>query len=62
MKKTTTILLVLITVLVFNIPQYCSAQGLSFGLKGGINMSKFTGADAGENNIKTGLVGGAYVY
>ena len=60
MKKTILVLLALITALVFNLPQYCSAQGLSLGIKGGLNMAKFTGADAGPNSMKTGLVGGAY--
>ncbi|HAD82629.1 MAG: hypothetical protein A2509_01110 [Candidatus Edwardsbacteria bacterium RIFOXYD12_FULL_50_11] len=60
MRKTTIVLLALITALVFGLPQYCSAQGLSLGIKGGVNMAKFTGADAGTNSMKTGLVGGAY--
>ncbi|MBU1356011.1 MAG: PorT family protein, partial [Candidatus Edwardsbacteria bacterium] len=58
--KTKLILLVLVTVMVFSLPQYCSAQGLSLGIKGGLNMANFTGADAGTNSMKTGLVGGAY--
>jgi hypothetical protein len=60
MRKTSIVLLVLVTALVFGLPQYCSAQGLSLGIKGGVNMAKFTGADAGTNSMKTGLVGGAY--
>ncbi|HTY07876.1 MAG TPA: porin family protein [Candidatus Edwardsbacteria bacterium] len=37
-----------------------SAQGLSFGIKGGLNMAKYTGSDAGSNDMKIGAVGGAF--
>lgn len=53
-------MLVLITALVFSLPQYCSAQGLSLGIKGGLNMASIAGADAGSPIMKPGLVGGAY--
>jgi hypothetical protein len=32
----------------------------SFGIKGGVNMAKFTGSDAGDNDYKIGAVGGAF--
>ncbi len=60
MRKTAIVMLVLVTALVFGLPQYCSAQGVSFGLKGGINMAKLTGSDAGTNSMKTGFVAGAF--
>jgi hypothetical protein len=37
-----------------------SAQGLSFGIKGGINMAKYSGSDAGSTDMKMGGVGGAF--
>lgn len=33
----------------------------SFGIKGGVNMAKFTGGDAGSTDYKLGGVGGAFV-
>ena len=43
MRKTAIVLLVLVTALVFSLPQYCSAQGLSLGIKGGVNMPNLSG-------------------
>jgi hypothetical protein len=36
------------------------AQGVTIGLKGGINMASVTGADAGSPDKRTGLVGGVF--
>ncbi len=33
----------------------------SFGIKGGLNMAKYTGSDAGSNDYKMGAVGGAFI-
>lgn len=32
----------------------------SFGVKGGVNMAKLTGSDAGDNDYRMGAVGGAF--
>ncbi len=37
-----------------------SAQGLSFGIKGGLNMANYTGSDADGMKMKMGAVGGAF--
>jgi hypothetical protein len=60
MRKTTIVLLALITALVFGLPQYCSAQGLSLGIKGGVNMSNVTGSDVDGTEANMGLAAGAY--
>jgi hypothetical protein len=33
----------------------------SFGIKGGLNMAKYTGSDAGSTDYKMGVAGGAFV-
>lgn len=63
MRKTAIILLVLVTVLIFNFHQDCSAQELSFGLKCGVNVSNLSQdyTDyASDTDVKTGLVTGIY--
>jgi hypothetical protein len=37
-----------------------SAQGLSFGIKGGVNMANYSGSDASGMKMKMGAVGGAF--
>ena len=54
------IITLLAVVLVSAVAGNLSAQGLSFGIKGGINMAKYTGSDAGSNDMKMGGVGGAF--
>jgi len=60
MKKTTLLLLILVTVMAFNFPQYCSAQGLSLGIKGGMNMANVTGSDVNNTDSYMGIAAGAY--
>lgn len=51
------VFLVLAAFLTFNLAH---AILPSFGVKGGVNMAKFTGSDAGDNDFKMGAVGGAF--
>lgn len=37
------------------------AEGMMFGVKGGLNLSNVTGEDAGESSMKIGAVGGAFL-
>lgn len=60
MRKTAIVLLVLTTALVLGLPQYCSAQGLSLGIKGGMNMSNFTGDSLTNPENLTGIIIGGY--
>jgi hypothetical protein len=60
MRKTAFVLLVLVTAMVFGLPQYCSAQGLSLGIKGGMNMSNFTGDSLTNPESLTGIAIGGY--
>lgn len=59
MKKIT--LAVLILALLAGLPQLGMAQGISFGLKGGLNMPNAYGSDAGSTETNMGFAGGGYV-
>lgn len=50
----------LVGLLVLGLGSMALAQGLTIGVKGGLNMASITGADAGSPQIKSGLVVGAY--
>lgn len=56
MKKT--LFLALVTLLSFGLAH---ALLPSFGIKGGLNMAKYNGSDAGSNDYKLGAAGGAFV-
>lgn len=60
MRKTIEILVALVLIAALNIPKCLYAQGVSLGIKGGLNMASIIGADAGSPNMKSGLVGGTY--
>lgn len=55
MKKA--FLLFMVTALTFSLAH---ALLPSFGIKGGVNMAKYSGSDAGDNDYKMGVVGGAF--
>jgi hypothetical protein len=50
----------LVLLLLLGLGSMALAQGLTIGVKGGLNMASITGADAGSPVIKSGLIGGAY--
>jgi hypothetical protein len=54
------IITLLAVVLVSAMAGNLSAQGLSFGIKGGINMANYSGSDASGAKMKMGGVGGAF--
>jgi outer membrane immunogenic protein len=58
MKRIT--ILLLAAILVPALAGNLSAQLPSFGVKGGVNMAKYTGSDAGTNDMKMGAVGGVF--
>ncbi|HEX6939459.1 MAG TPA: porin family protein [Longimicrobiales bacterium] len=59
MKKWTMVL----TAVVFAaaLPRVGQAQGLSLGVKAGVNMANFTGDDAPDTDMRTGFTAGAYL-
>lgn len=50
----------LVLLIVLGLGSMALAQGLSIGVKGGLNMASITGADVGSPQIKSGFVVGAY--
>jgi opacity protein-like surface antigen len=60
MRKTSLFLPVLIAIIIVGLPNYCFAQGLSFGVKGGMNMSNISGNDVEGTDANMGMAAGAY--
>lgn len=54
MKKISVLLLLL------GLGSMALAQGISFGIKGGLNLSNLSGSNIGNSSYKTGMVGGAF--
>lgn len=51
---------IILTLLIFSFTGLCLAQTASFGIKGGMNLSNFTGEDVVRNRTKKGFIGGAF--
>jgi hypothetical protein len=51
----------LVVILLLGSGSLALAQGISFGIKGGINLSSVTGADATGAEAYTGVAGGGYL-